>query len=81
MNDKTNKAPVNYEDWLDLGRVIIPCLKGKPVVSDWSNPNFKITKEEWRTEHATKQIGLRLDQYIDFDIDNPVVKRFVGDHI
>ena len=81
MNDKIIKAPVTYEDWIDLGRVIIPCDTKQSVVEKWSDPDFKITKEEWRIEHATKQIGLRLDQYIDFDIDNPVVKRFVGDHI
>jgi hypothetical protein len=81
MNDNINKAPVTYEDWLNLGRVIIPCDTKQAVVEKWSDPDFKITKEEWRIEHTTKQIGLRLDQYIDFDIDNPVVKRFVGDHI
>ena len=81
MNDKTNKAPVNYEDWLDLGRVIIPCLKGKPVVSDWSNPNFKITKEEWRTNYTHCEIALRLDQDIDLDVDNDLVKRFITSHI
>ena len=75
MNDKINKAPVTYEDWIDLGRVIIPCDTKQAVVEKWSDPDFKITKEEWRIEHTTKQIGLRLDQYIDFDIDNPVVKR------
>ena len=81
MNDKTTKAPVNYEDWLDLGRVIIPCLKGKPVVSDWSNPNFKITKEEWRTNYTHCEIALRLDQDIDLDVDNDLVKRFITSHI
>ena len=81
MNDKINNAPVTYKDWIDLGRVIIPCDTKQAVVEKWSDPDFKITKEEWRIEHTTKQIGLRLDQYIDFDIDNPVVKRFVGDHI
>ena len=81
MNDKINKAPVNYEDWLNLGRVIIPCLKGKPVVSDWSNPNFKITKEEWRTNYTHCEIALRLDQDIDLDVDNDLVKRFITSHI
>ena len=81
MNDKIDKAPVTYEDWIDLGKVIIPCDTKQAVVEKWSHPDFKITKEEWRIEHINKQIGLRLDQYIDFDIDNPVVKRFVHDHI
>ena len=80
MND-TIKQPITYEDWIDLGRVIIPCDTKQAVVEKWSDPDFKITKEEWRIEHATKQIGLRLDQYIDFDIDNDVVKRFTGDYI
>ena len=81
MNKKFDKAPVNYEDWLNLGRVIIPCLKGKPVVSDWSNPNFKITKEEWRTNYTHCEIALRLDQDIDLDIDNDLVKRFITSYI
>ena len=81
MNKKFDKAPVNYEDWLNLGRVIIPCLKGKPVVSDWSNPNFKITKEEWRANYTHCEIALRLDQDIDLDVDNDLVKRFITSHI
>ena len=68
MNEKIIKAPVTYEDWIDLGRVIIPCDTKQAVVEKWSDPDFKITKEEWRIEHINKQIGLRLDQYIDFDI-------------
>ena len=40
INEFNSKGPVNYEDWIDLGRVIIPCVKGLPIVKDWSNPNF-----------------------------------------
>ena len=25
-----NKEPITYEDWLNLGKVIIPCYKGVP---------------------------------------------------
>ena len=39
MVENKNSGPVTYDQWIDLGRVIIPCLRGKPVVSDWSNPN------------------------------------------
>jgi hypothetical protein len=53
MNDKIKK-PITYEDWIDLGRVIIPCDTKQAVVEKWSDPDFKITKEEWRIEHATK---------------------------
>ena len=76
MNEKIEKQPVSYEDWIDLGRVIIPCLKGTPEVKDWSNPDFKITKEEWKQKYQHCEIALRLDQDTDFDIDNPIVRRF-----
>ena len=78
MNDKIIKAPVTYEDWIDLGRVIIPCDTKQAVVEKWSDPDFKITKEEWRIEHTTKQIGLRLDQYIDFvstNLNKAIIKK------
>ena len=78
MNEKIEKQPVSYEDWIDLGRVIIPCLKGTPEVKDWSNPDFKITKEEWKQKYQHCEIALRLDQDTDFDIDNPIVQRFTN---
>ena len=76
MNDEIIKKPVSYEDWINLGRVIIPCLKGTPEVKDWSSPDFKITKEEWKQKYQHCEIALRLDQDTDFDIDNPIVRRF-----
>ena len=79
MNYKFNsKAPSSYEDWINLGRVIIPCLKGKPDVKNWASPDFKITKEEWKQKHSHCEIALRLDQDTDFDIDNPIVRRFTN---
>ena len=81
MVENKNSGPVTYDQWIDLGRVIIPCLRGKPVVNDWSNPNFKITKEEWNQKYLNHEIALRLDEDIDFDIDNPLVKRFIGNYI
>src|SRR6056300_47003 len=76
MNDEIIKKPVSYEDWINLGRVIIPCLKGTQEVKDWSSPDFKITKEEWKQKYQHCEIALRLDQDTDFDIDNPIVRRF-----
>jgi len=76
MNAEIIKKPVSYEDWINLGRVIIPCLKGTPEVKDWSSPDFKITKEEWKQKYQHCEIALRLDQDTDFDIDNPIVRRF-----
>ena len=82
INEFNNsEAPVNYEDWINLGRTIIPCIKGIPIVKDWSSPDFKITKEEWRKKYANCEIALRLDQDVDFDIDNELTKRFIGTYV
>lgn len=81
MNKVNDNAPKTYEDWLDTDHIIIPCEKKRSVVKKWSDINFKITKEEWRSEHVNKQMGLRLDKYIDLDIDNDFVKYFTGDYI
>ena len=45
MQKVNEQAPNTYEHWIDSGRIIIPCLKGTPIVKDWSQPNFKISKE------------------------------------
>ena len=76
MDESVNTSPVSYADWIDLGRVIIPCLKGTPEVKNWASPDFKITKEEWKQKYSHCEIALRLDQDTDFDIDNPIVRRF-----
>ncbi len=77
MKKVNEQAPNTYEHWIDSGRIIIPCLKGTPIVKDWSQPHFKISKEEWKTKYTQCAIGLRLDHDIDFDIDNELAKRFI----
>jgi|TARA_R100001530_G_scaffold80552_2_gene56242 hypothetical protein len=81
MLEKENKAPINYEDWIDSGRIIIPCIKGLPEVKKWSDPKFKISKEEWKNKYSHCEIALRLDQDIDLDIDNPLAKRFIKQYV
>ena len=81
MNKVNDNAPKTYEDWLDTDHIIIPCEKKQSVVKKWSDINFKITKEEWKSEHVNKQMGLRLDKYIDLDIDNDFVKYFTDYYI
>ena len=76
-----NKEPINYIDWLDLGRVIIPCLKGTPKVKKYTDPDFKIEKDIWNRDHETAEIALRLDHDVDLDIDNEFVKRFLPYYI
>ena len=76
-----NKEPINYIDWLELGRVIIPCLKGTPKVKKYTDPDFKIEKDIWNRDHETAEIALRLDHDVDLDIDNEFVKRFLPYYI
>ena len=76
-----NKPPVSYEDWINLDKIIIPCLKGRPIAKDWQKPSFKITKEEWKNKYLHCAMGLRLDENIDFDIDNDLTKRFIDKYV
>jgi len=70
-----------YEHWIDSGRIIIPLEKNRPIVKNWQNPNFKISKEDWKKAHTQCAIGLRLDQLIDFDIDNDLTKKFIDKYV
>ena len=76
-----NKEPISYVDWLDLDRIIIPCLKGTPKVKKYTDPDFKIEKDIWNRDHETAEIALRLDNDVDLDIDNEFVKKFVDFYV
>ena len=80
IENKIN-GPETYEQWIDLGRIIIPCIKGLPIVKEWTSPDFKITKEEWKQKYSKCEIALRLDQDIDLDIDNELAKRFIKNYV
>jgi len=73
---KLNSGPATYEDWYDLGYILIPCEGGKAVVKKWSDTNFTITKEEWKSRYLDKELGLRLDTLVDLDIDHSRAKEF-----
>ena len=81
MIENKIKGPETYDQWIGLGRIIIPCIKGLPIIKGWSNPDFKITKEEWKQKYSKCEIALRLDQDIDLDIDNELAKRFIKNYI
>jgi len=74
-------GPVSYAQWIDLGRIIIPCIKGLPIVKGWNKPDFKITKEEWKDKYLHCEIALRLDEDVDCDIDNELAKRFIEKYV
>jgi hypothetical protein len=75
-----NKEPITYEDWLNLGKVIIPCYKGVPKkgITGYTKEDFKIEKDIWNRDHEKAEIALRLDDVIDLDIDNNLVKNFLN---
>ena len=76
-----NKGPLTYEDWYDLGYTLVPCEGGRPTVKKWSDADFKITKEEWKNKYADKEIGLRLDNVVDLDLDNTRAKVFANKYL
>ena len=76
-----NKGPLTYEDWYDLGYTLVPCEGGRPTVKKWSDADFKITKEEWKNKYADKEIGLRLDNVVDLDLDNTRAKVFAHKYL
>ena len=76
-----NNGPVTYGDWYDLGYTLVPCEAGRPTVKKWSDPSFKITKEEWKNKYSDKEIGLRLDNTVDLDLDNSRAKVFANKYL
>ena len=80
MNDEIIKKPITYEDWLDLGHVIVPTDQKKSRVS-WKAEDFSLTKEEWKKNYTHCEIALRLDQDVDLDVDNALAKRFIPTYI
>ena len=80
---KITGGPTLYDEWLDLGYIIIPCKGGLPEkeAKGWSHPDFSIKKEEWKNTHPDCEIAVRLDNLVDLDIDNSIAKRFVDKYI
>jgi hypothetical protein len=68
-------APRTYQEWIDKGYDITPCKNKKPFLKDWHNKT--LTKEDWK-QYSNCQIGLKLKDLVDIDIDNHVVRRFIG---
>jgi hypothetical protein len=76
-----NNGPLTYGDWYDLGYTLVPCEGGRPKVKSWSDSSFKITKEEWKNKYLDKEIGLRLDNVVDLDLDNSRAKVFANKYL
>ena len=82
-NKKITGGPTLYDEWLDLGYIIIPCKGGLPEkeAKGWAHPDFSIKKEEAKNTHPDCEIAVRLDNLIDLDFDNSIAKRFVDKYI
>ena len=74
MNNFTDRAPRLPQEWKDLGYVVIPCnTEGVPTLSGWKE-NF-VTKP---SDFNSRVFGVRLDNLVDLDIDNPIMQKFLG---
>lgn len=76
-----DQKPISFEDWTNLGEIIVPWANGQAIAPNWTSNNFKLTKEEWDREYADSSLGLRLDNIIDIDVDNYIVKRFINSYL
>jgi hypothetical protein len=77
MNNFNDGAPRTPQEWEDLGYVVIPCnTEGVPTLKGWKE-DFKTKPSDFKSN----VIGLRLDNNVDLDIDNPIMQKFLGDVI
>ena len=78
MSKFTDGAPRTPKEWHDLGYYIMPCTsEGIPMIKGWNQEDYSdqlIKKGNWNS----KVYGLRLDEIVDIDIDNPFVQKFLN---
>ena len=81
MNNFNDGAPRKPKDWIELGYNVFPCFAdGTPGSKGWDNAtNFKALLVSKTYKHNV--LGLRLDNIVDLDIDNPIMQKFLGDII
>ncbi len=83
MNKFNDGAPRNYMEWLELGYTVFPCSSdGVPLLVQWQKQiiNLKthskiIDKNNWKSG----VLGVRLDDLVDLDIDNPKMEKFLDE--
>ena len=74
-----NGSPESPFSWINQGYDITPCKDKRPIVSNWQNKTIKFN--QWEDNYMTFQIGLKLNELVDFDIDNHFIKRFVEKYL
>ena len=77
MNNFTDGAPRTPIEWCDLGYYIIECnSEGVPIKKGWSEDDNKSIIYFKNIKWKPGVIGVRLDDLVDLDIDNPYYKNF-----
>ncbi len=82
MSNFTDGAPRTPTEWCDLGYYVIQCnSEGVPTRQGWdkddNNSIIYFKNIKWKPG----VIGVRLDNLVDLDIDNPIMQKFLGDII
>ena len=85
INNFTDGAPRTPKEWHDLGYCIFPCSPdGVPTIKGWDKEPKgsgvdQLIKHGKGWQH--KVYGVRLENLVDIDIDNPMMKKFLGEVI
>ena len=85
MSKFTDGAPRTPKEWHDLGYYIMPCTsEGVPMMKGWDKED-KGSGTDQLIKHGqgwkNRVYGVRLDNLVDLDIDNPIMQKFLGDII
>ena len=85
MSNFTDGAPRTPREWHDLGYYIMPCTsEGVPMMKGWDKED-KGSGTDQLIKHGqgwkNRVYGVRLDNLVDLDIDNPIMQKFLGDII
>ena len=71
-----NNAPTTPQQWIDQGHDITPCREKKAYTKDW--PKKNLTAKDFK---PNDNIGLKLKDIADFDIDNPIAQKFIKKYL
>ena len=82
MSNFTDGAPRTPLEWSDLGYYVIECnSEGVPTMKGWQKDDNKSQIYFKNRKWKPGVIGVRLDNLVDLDIDNPIMQKFLGDII
>ena len=82
MSNFTDGAPRTPLEWSDLGYYVIECnSEGVPTMKGWQKDDNKSQIYFKNRKWKPGVIGVRLENLVDLDIDNPIMQKFLGDII